>query len=206
MSKAPVPSSSDSPPWALNIRAPIKTVSTPMSSSEALRIKYSDPVDPWEMLKTPWGEMPAWKAATLATGTTEAAMRAYEQVRNNSAGIVARHDAREAALNSHEDSIAARERQHAVKVADFVQFIGGAAKLLDRLEAAKARADQAKETQEPLNILPREWSQEPEPSLALEDTAPGEPSEAPEKKDQDPTGEVPEFRMPVAAGLDNEGD
>ena len=53
-------------------------------TSDALRIKYSDPVDPWEMLDTPWGHMPAWKAATYATGTTEAAMRALEQVRNDS--------------------------------------------------------------------------------------------------------------------------
>ena len=44
----------------------------------------------------------------------------------------------------------------------------------------------------------------------MEDAAPGDPSEAPEKKDQDPSGEflreVPEFRTPVAAGLDDEGD
>jgi hypothetical protein len=79
----------------------------------------------------------------------------------------------------------------------------------DRLQ--KIKADQEREPEEPLEILPEEWrSAEPEPSLELEDAAPGDPSEAPEKKDQDPSGEflreVPEFRMPVAAGLDDEGD
>ena len=110
-----------------------------MTTPEALRIKYSDPVDPWEMLDTPWGNMPAWKAATYATGTTEAAMRAYEQVRNDSASIVARHDAREAALNARADaSQNARDTLLAVNT-NFVDFVGKASVLFDRLHKLSRR-------------------------------------------------------------------
>ena len=34
----------------------------------ASRIKYADPVDPWEIITTPWGELPAWKADAIANG------------------------------------------------------------------------------------------------------------------------------------------
>ena len=110
-------------------------------TSDALRIKYSDPVDPWAELDTPWGRMPAWKAATYATGRTEAAMRALEQVRNDSATIVARHDAREAALTARQDALDQREREisvMAVKVAE--SWLARMSVEWDKLQEAKADA------------------------------------------------------------------
>ena len=125
-----------------------------------------------------------------------------------------------------EDSIAARERIHAVNVTKFVDFVGKASVLFDRLD--KLRADQA---EEPLAAPPGTENKEPEPALSLEDaevsgTSPGEPSEAPEKKDLDPHGEFlklkapismdqaefpdpelphpPEVQQPIAAGLDHD--
>ena len=203
-----------------------------MTTPEALRIRYSDPVDPWEMLDTPWGHMPAWKAATYATGTTEAAMRAYEQVRNDSASIVARHDAREAALNARQDSLDARERQLAVNTTQFVDFVGKASVLFHKIQKARADAEE-----EPLPLPPGHKSEEPEPTLneeASDASLPGDPSppaatqSAPlmGKDPGDPRGDFPrlnraitreqtEFpdpelpkppvqQQPVAAGLDEE--
>ena len=155
-----------------------------MSSSKALRIKYSDPVDPWEMLKTPWGEMPAWKAATYATGAADSAISAYEQVRNDSAHIVARQDAREASLKARADAISERERKVAVDAAVVTELMGRVGKAIDWLE--KQKADQEREPEEPLEILPEEWrSKEPVPPQSLEDAAPGEPSKEELKEDQD---------------------
>jgi hypothetical protein len=107
-----------------------------MTTPEALRIKYSDPVDPWEMLDTPWGRMPAWKAATYATGTTEAAMRALEQVRNDSATIVARQDARDVALNARQDALDQREREIGVMAAKVSEMAGRMAVEWDKLHTA----------------------------------------------------------------------
>src|ERR1700721_1207250 len=103
-------------------------------TSDALRIKYSDPVDPWEMLDTPWGHMPAWKAATYATGTTEAAMRALEQVRNDSATIVARQDAREASLNTRQDALDQREREVGVMAVKVAEMAGRMSVEWDKLQ------------------------------------------------------------------------
>jgi hypothetical protein len=194
-------------------------MSLAMSSSEALRIKYADPVDPFEKIPTPWGHMEAWRAAAIATGEVSALTELSKQVRNDSAAIVDRQNARDAELNSREDSIAARERLHAVNVTRFVDFVGKASVLFDRLH--KLRADQA---EEPL-ALPPAASKEPEPALSLEDAevsgaAPGEPSEdtsegeapqdphgeflklkAPVTMDEDPSV-APAPQMPIAAGLD----
>jgi hypothetical protein len=161
-----------------------------MSSSEALRIQYAAPVDPWEMLDTPWGHIPAWKAATIATGTMGSAMEAYEQVRNDSAGIVARHDARERELSARADALDQRERAIGVMAAQIADMAGW-----DALQKAKADQDP-----EDLPLPPGHISEEPDPSLGQDDTGelPGqEPGEDSAQKDQDPRGEFLRLKHPV---------
>ena len=132
------------------------------------------------------------------------------------------NDSREAELNARDDAISARERLHAVNVTKFVDFVGKASVLFDRLH--KLRADQAEEA---LAAPPGHKSEEPDPMLQLEDfevsgTSPGEPSEPEPKEVQefedDPHGEFLKLKAPismdqsdpelphppVAAGLDKE--
>lgn len=150
-----------------------------------------------------------WRALAEETGRLSALVELSKQVRNNSAAIVDRQNARDAELNARQDLIAARERQHAVNVTRFVDFVGKASVLFDRLH--KLRADQA---EEPLAAPPGAENKGPEPALALEDaevsgTAPGEPSEPEPKEDQSefPDPELPhppEQQQQIAAGLDKE--
>jgi hypothetical protein len=180
-------------------------------TSDALRIKYSDPVDPWEMLDTPWGHMPAWKAATYATGTTEAAMRALEQVRNDSATIVARQDAREASLNTRQDALDQREREVGVMAVKVAEMAGRMSVEWDKLQKAKADAAEGPLATPPgTDADPGDPSKEPEPSLELEgDNIPGteDPDDPSAKEDQPefPDPELPTplaVETPIAAGLD----
>jgi hypothetical protein len=182
--------------------------------------------DPMEIIDYHGRKLERWRALAEETGRLSALVELSKQVRNDSVAIVARHDEREAELNARQDSIAARERQHAVSVTRFVDFVGKASVLFDRLH--KLRADQA---EEPLAAPPGAENKEPEPALELEDsevsgTAPGDPSEDPTKEDQDPHGEFlklkapvsmdqaefpgpelphpPEVQQPITAGLDKE--
>ena len=90
--------------------------------------------NPYELIPSPWGEMERWRADALATGELSALTALSEQVRNDAAGIAARQDAREAELNARADAIAARELQHAVSVTNFVDFVGKASVLFDKLD------------------------------------------------------------------------
>jgi hypothetical protein len=183
--------------------------------------------DPMEIVDSPFGRMEREKAKAIATGEFSGLVELSKKIRNDSAAIAARHDAREAELNSREDSIAARERQHAVNVTQFVDFVGKASVLFDRLH--KLRADQA---EEPLAAPPGTENKEPEPALELEDAevsgaSPGEPClERSSDREGDPYGEFPrltkpitmdqtefpdpelpkppEVQQPIAAGLDKE--
>ena len=120
-----------------------------------------------------------------------------------SASIVARHDAREAELNARADAIADRERAHAVSVTNFVDFVGKASVLFDRLHKLKADAE-AEPEELPLppgtQIDP---SQEPEPPLELEGDAalPGEPS-ARDPGDPNVPGDYPRLNRPIARDQD----
>jgi hypothetical protein len=172
-----------------------------------------------------------WRALAEETGRLSALVELSKQVRNDSAAIVDRQNARDAELNARQDSIAERERIHAVHVTQFVDFVGKASVLFDRLH--KLRADQA---EEPLSLPPGHKSEAPDPPLAQEDAevaktsssgaSPGEPSEPDPKEDQDPHGEFlklkapvttdqtefqdpelphpPEVQQPIAAGLDKD--
>jgi hypothetical protein len=168
---------------------------------------YDPGKNPMELVSTSAGRMERWRADALLLGETSAA-------------IQARHDAVTTLdhLEQQKRELAAGQAALAIERATLDAekriFADQAAALAGRLSVEwdrfqKIKADQEREPEEPLEILPEEWrSAELEPSLELEDTAPGEPSEAPEKKDQDLSGEflreVPEFRMPVAAGFDSD--
>jgi hypothetical protein len=91
------------------------------------RIKYSDPVDPFEIIDSPWGQIEAWRASTMATGT----MGAYDtyvahtrtelqQMRDDSVGILA--DAAE-------------------KIATLQKLQDGVLKLMHRLDAQVTRLE-----------------------------------------------------------------
>jgi len=43
--------------------------------------------DPWQIIDTPWGEMEAWRASTLATGTMGALAQVAAIVRNDAAEL-----------------------------------------------------------------------------------------------------------------------
>ena len=95
--------------------------------------------NPYELIPSPWGEMERWRADALATGELSALTALTEQVRNDAAGIHARLDARERELQARSDAISARELQHAVSVTNFVDFVGKASVLFDRLRARSCR-------------------------------------------------------------------
>ena len=92
-----------------------------------------DGADPYEIIDTRKGKMERWRAIAQETGELSALVELNKQIRSNSAGIAARLDAREAELNARADAISSRELQHAVKVTQFVDFVGKASVLSDRL-------------------------------------------------------------------------
>jgi hypothetical protein len=120
-----------------------------------------------ELVDSPYGKIERWRANALSTGEVSALTALSKQVRNDSASIVAPQDARERALDEREANIAERERAHAVNVNQFVDFVGKASVLFDRLQ--KARADQQEEPLAASPGAPSDPSKEPEPSLELED-------------------------------------
>jgi hypothetical protein len=156
--------------------------------------------DPMEIIDYHGRKLERWRALAEETGRLSALVELSRQVRNDSAVIVDRQNARDAELNARQDSIAERERIHAVHVTRFVDFVGKASVLFDRLH--KLRADQA---EEPLAAPPGAENKEPEPALSPEDAEvsgapPGEPSEDPTMEDQegDPYGEFPRLTKPIA--------
>lgn len=187
----------------------------------ANRILYADPVDPYEMLNTPWGHIPAWKAATIATGS----MGVYETVRNDAVAAQAKLDdlaVREQAVTARERTADARDRAFKDAVA---KFMDRAAPIVDRME--QARADQQREPEEPLANSPGAPGDPNKPPQPADDIhAPtGDLHAVPAKEDPEqdieqdsrgeflrlhndqtefPTGEQPIFppRPQVAAGLD----
>ena len=114
--------------------------------------------DPMEIIDYHGRKLERWRALAEETGRLSALVELSKQVRNDSAAIVDRQNARDAELNARQDSIAARERIHAVNVTQFVDFVGKASVLFDRLH--KLRADQA---EEPLATPPGTENKEPEP-------------------------------------------
>jgi hypothetical protein len=123
--------------------------------------------DPWELINSPWGEMPAWKVSSMAMGAGGALQELHnvcQLVRADSAALAARADEAEArkALIQH----------LCTKVDEFERrFADHEARLAAAEE--QRRADQAREAefeQEPL-ALPPELDDPP----ALEDADTHEP-------------------------------
>ncbi len=52
--------------------------------------------DPYEIIDSKWGRLERWRALAMATGEASALTELSKKVRNDSVGIVARQDAREA--------------------------------------------------------------------------------------------------------------
>jgi hypothetical protein len=98
---------------------------------------------PMEIVDYHGRKLERWRALAEETGRLSALVELSKQVRNDSVAIVARQDAREASLISREDALAERERMHAVNVTNFVDFVGKASVLFDRLH--RMRADQQEE-------------------------------------------------------------
>ncbi len=172
---------------------------------------YDPGKNPMELVSTSAGRMERWRADALLLGETSAAIQARhdavttlddleQQKRDLAAG--------QAALTIERTTFDAEKRAFADQAATLA---GRLSVEWDRFQ--KIKADQEREPEEPLEILPEEWrSAEPEPPLALEgnnisgtspgNASPGEPSEASAE------GEAPEapleFRMPVAAGFDSD--
>jgi hypothetical protein len=162
--------------------------------------------DPWEIIDTPWGEMEAWRASTLATGTMGCLTQVAAIVRNDVAEL-------------QEKTVAFDAKKSAVlrTVNRLLSFMSRVDALTARMEAleAKRRADEqaAREFEEPieeppgvednapspgaeLHALPP--SEKPEPSLELE----SDQTEFALPEPQDPTGTV--IPQPTAISL-NEG-
>ena len=158
---------------------------------------YGDSENPFDIVETPWGSIERWRATALETGSLGAMTALSKQVRNDLASIAARLDAREAELNARADAISARELQHAVNVTQFVDFVGKASVLFDKLQ--KARADQM---EEPIALPPggdpSDPNKLPEPSLSLEgDSIPGKAPGDPSEVDSD--GDRLRLKHPVSA-------
>jgi hypothetical protein len=111
--------------------------------SRPLVHSYEPNKNPMELVDTPSGPMERWRADALLVGETSALADISKQIREDAVARMDAIEAREAELNARDDAISARERQHAVSVARFTDFVGKASVLFDRLE--KARADQERE-------------------------------------------------------------
>jgi hypothetical protein len=127
--------------------------------------------DPMEVIDSKWGRMERWRAAALSTGEVGALASPCKQVRNDAVAAIDNIEAREKAIEAREAACTERELAHAVSVSNFVDFVGRAAFLFDRIE--KQRADAvAGEQEDPLATPPgepNELSKTPAPPLELED-------------------------------------
>jgi hypothetical protein len=108
-----------------------------------------------ELDDTPSGRMERWRADALLVGETSGLTALSKQVQTDAVAVIDDIEAREEALSAREQACDERERAHAVSVAQFVDFVGKASVLFDRIQ--KARADQM---EEPIAAPPNEISQE----------------------------------------------
>lgn len=151
-----------------------------------------DGADPYETIPSKWGSLERWRVNALATGETSALTELSKQVRNDTASIVARQDARESSLNAREDALNARERELGVKTALVTELMGRVAVEQDRINKFKARVDAE---QEPLATPPGS-SKEPDPPQPPESDQSEFPTE--------PLALPPVVSQPVSPGLDKE--
>lgn len=185
------------------------TMSTPMTTAPVYPpVHVYEGENPYEIVNSKFGRMERWRALAMATGEASALTELSKQVRNDAATIVARQDARDAALNARQDSLDQRERQIGVMAAQVSEMAGRMSVEWDKLQKAKADA-----AEEPLATPPgdpSDQSKEPEPALELED-AEGDPPDPDDpvttEQAEFASGELPAppiVQSPTAAGLDEE--
>jgi BMFP domain-containing protein YqiC len=159
--------------------------------------------NPFEIIDTPWGEMEAWRASTMATGTMGALAQVAAIVRNDAAELEKR-------------TVALDAKKHAVlnTVNKLLSFMSRVDALTSRVEAleAKHKADEATQRDfkaEPLELPPdiaekqtlappAEIEDEtPAPSGELHAVGPSKPSEPDLEVEDDQAGDLPqEFEEP----------
>jgi len=150
--------------------------------------------DPWEIIDTPWGEMEAWRASTLATGTIGCLTQVAAIVRNDVAEL-------------QEKTVAFDAKKASVlrAVNKLLNFMSRVEALTSRVEAleAKRKADEERqrEFEEPIEEPPGTEEPQaddthvpggelhalvPEPALELE----GDEAEFELPAPKDPTGTI----------------
>src|SRR5215471_13055162 len=100
--------------------------------------------DPWQIIDTPWGEMEAWRASTMATGTMGALAQVAAIVRSDAAAL----EEKTAALDAKKSAVLGTVNR-------LLKFMSRVDALTSRVEAleAKRRADEEQR---------REFEEEPE--------------------------------------------
>jgi hypothetical protein len=175
-------------------------------------VKYGDPIDIYEMVNSPWGVIPAWKASTLATGTM-GCLDAYMQEFQAQFNALRTDAVSASSLDEREANLVARETALAINVAQFMDFVCKASVLFDRLEH---RADRARFDEEPLTSPPGDPSLDqsdlpepvqsdlPEPVLEVPTTGDSEDLSgeflhltAPLSVDDETEFALPEDKLPV---------
>jgi len=156
---------------------------------------------PFEIIDTPWGEMEAWRASTMATGTMGALAQVAAIVRNDAAEL-------------EKKVVALDAKRHAVlnTVNRLLRFMSRVDALASRVEAleAKHRADEqaAREfAEEPLTLPPdiHEYQASTPPAEIGDEThQPGGELHSVAAKEE-PSSELPEPPLEVG-GDDNVGD
>jgi hypothetical protein len=124
--------------------------------------------NPFDIVDSAWGSLERWRVVALQTGEASGLTAIADHVRSDAVTAMDALEERERTVIEREQACDARERAHAVSITRFVDFVGQAASLFDRIE--KLRADQQ---EEPLASPPGaaiDPSKEPEPELEIEDT------------------------------------
>ena len=133
-----------------------------------------DGENPFDLVDSPYGRIERWRAVALSTGEVSAMTVLSKQIQNDAMATIDDIEARETALAAREEACDAREKAHAVSVARFVDFVGRAAVLFDRIE--KQRADAiagAEPLATPPGTPPDNQHKLPEPSVES-DVTPGQ--------------------------------
>src|SRR5262245_39156319 len=88
----------------------------------AMSSAYENPDDPWETITTPWGDMPAWKASTIASGRMGAYDTLMQQIRADAAtaqAAISKADTHADALDGREEELNRREKELDAKITLF---------------------------------------------------------------------------------------
>jgi hypothetical protein len=119
---------------------------------------YENPENPNEVIDTPWGPLPAWKASTIATGKMGAYDDYMKTIRADAADALTRiadAHARADALNEREANLNRREGELNAKITLFSDAVSRFAEMVEQEVQRKAdMAQDEEELQELETILP----------------------------------------------------